>query len=179
MAQAAHVHPDAAANSDPVRYAVDFEFADRQVPDLHRVVDQLGVVAGLVRTETVSPGCLAPHRGRDAPVSGDRVVRGQDLEFAGRVFLPLDREEDTGAVEVCVRRIQVRPAHAQVVGEYAGDQRQRPTHDPGTPATLVELGQLDVEAIRLRAYRHDVACVIPDHVAAGNPRRHREHLSVR
>ena len=82
MAQATHIHPNLATNGNTVRYAVHFEFADRQVPDLNRVVDQLSVVKRLIGSEAILLCIFAPHRRGDAPVRGNRIIWRQYFELA-------------------------------------------------------------------------------------------------
>ena len=123
VAKAPHIHPGFAADRDRVRNPPHFELTNGKIAGLHGVVDQLRVVVGFERPETVRRTVLAPHRRREPPFRRARIVRLHDLKLTGHTLLPLHREEHARTVEIRMRVVEMGAAYAQVVRIDLGDQR--------------------------------------------------------
>ncbi len=131
-----------------------------------------------------SRGCFSGGCPRRFPTSaaaaGCARYRRLQQQFARPGIMADGLHQQAGTVEETMFRIEMRPAHRQIV-------RMEPIADlqgSGTcrclPGRLVDLRQRDA-APRCRAGvdRDDVTGEFPDQVAAGCPRRHRHALAVR
>ena len=61
VADARHVDTRSTADGNRMRYALHVELTDRQLADLDRMIDQFGIIVGLVDAETIVFGFLAAH----------------------------------------------------------------------------------------------------------------------
>ena len=179
VAKTAHINPYTAADDQPVRNAIGLEFSDHQVADLDRVIDQLRIIFGLVGSEPVRLGSLAAHGGRNTPVTGDGLGWREDFKFARAIFLAFHGKEHARPVEVGMRVVEMGATHTEIVSKYFGRHGQRLVHRAGLPAAFVEFLEAHFAAVRFRANCDDVACVIANHVAAGDPGRHGKDLASR
>ncbi len=178
-AQARHIDAGIAPYGNRVRDAFDFELANRQLPALDGVIDQFGVIARRVAAETILFCGVAPHRCCDSPVLSVRWFGREYLDIARQRLLSDHGGKYAGAVKECMVVVEMCATNALVVCEHLEYQCQRARCFPRAPAALVELFKRDFPAVGFRTNRNDVPRIVADHVAAGNPGRHREDLAVR
>ena len=167
-----------ATNRDDMRYAFRLEFADGKIRDFDGVIDKLRIIVGNVASKTVRFRASPIHRGRYAPGPGLRYLSWLNLQPALMLFLPHHCRKHAGPVEVGVGIVEVCTTNTVVVRIDFQHQRYRTAAGFRLPATFVELGHRATDAIGFRTNRNNVSSIVPDHVAAGYPRRHREYLSV-
>src|SRR5690606_4651329 len=178
-ANARHVDPLMTPHCNGVRDARRLELSDEQVADFHRVVDQFVVTVGIVVSEAVTLGVTRVHGGGHPPLAAEWLRRRANLYFAGLESLSDHLREHAGPVEIGMRRVEVRPAHAQVVRVDLEGDGERFMANLDLPAALVDLGQFKVTVSGPRVYGNDVAREIPHQVTARDPGWYREHLPVR
>ena len=178
-AQALEVGIVSAVDGDVVRHSARSEGCQRQLAHLDRMVDQLVVVRRTIRAEAVHR-CAGPrHRGGDPPVAIARAGRAQDVDAAGALLPSQRTQEYAWTIEEGMTGVQMRTAHRQVEGIHVDRHHDGPgvgCHDPGV---LVDLGYRQRLAPAARADRHHVPGEVADQIAAGDPGRQREALSIR
>ena len=91
MAKTSHIGACFSTNGDRVRHATNLKLTDREFANLDRVIDQLGIIIGDLRPESVFFGAFAAHRCRNSLVFADRFLGLMYLEFSGNVLLHVDR----------------------------------------------------------------------------------------
>ena len=162
------------------------EGGEGEVAHLDRVVDQRVVILGPVEAKAVARGGAVDaggfgQCGGDTPLANGLPHRRTQVDQAGLLFLPLDREEQAGAVEEAVGLVQMRAAHRQIpcVDRVVELQRGALRHRAGLPARFVALLQRHRLSAGGGFEGDDVAREIADHVTAGNPRGERHALSIR
>ena len=100
-----------------------------------------------------------------------------------RLFLPEHTQKHTGAVEKTMRLVQMRGAHRQIPGVDLIGKRQRAFTGRGLPAVFVAFDERDffdaAGAFRMRGDPDDIARELAHHVAARNPGRQYENLTIR
>jgi len=143
VANACDVYTRLATNRYGVRNVIDAELANGQMADFDRMIDELGVITCFILTKAVGICSLATHGCRDSPIFAHRRFRRLDSQHTFRVFLARNTQEDTGAIEVCMCRIEMRPSHAWIVAVNLSDHRNGSIDDISLPATLVELLEID------------------------------------
>ena len=99
VAEPRHVGGLPPAYRDRMRHATHREFTNTEFGYLDRMVDEFGVVGGLVLAKAVHGRAIALHRGRHAPALAYRFRRFLYTHAALTILLPNDFEEYTGAVE--------------------------------------------------------------------------------
>ena len=172
---------DLAGEHQFVQGAVRGEADDLRRAHLHRIVDQRVVVRRPIQAETVSPR-RALHaagfgqRGVDLPVF--QPGRGDEIEQAGFVFLPLDAQEHAGAVEESMRLVQVRAAHGQVPGIDGVFDFERAGARRGLPGMVVEFFHAHRPPAAPGGQCLDLARKIANQVAAGYPGGQGEFLAL-
>src|SRR5690606_4843398 len=141
----------------------------RELAHLHRMVDQLVVVGGLVSTEPPAAGSVAPHGGQgggDSPAPEGGAAWRQDVDAAGLFLAAGDREEDTGAVEEAVARVEMGGANRQVPRiDPVGDQQPPLACEAAAgPGVLVDLLDRHGATAGGGVDALDVAGELPHHV---------------
>ena len=145
---------------------------------LHRMVDELVVVGGLVAAKAVALRLqLSQGRGH-APAGAVGVAGGLDVDRVQALGLTNHFQEDAGAVEVAVVLVQVGHAHAQVPGVDLVGQLQGALNRRGLPGVLVELVQAhQVLASVARLDLDDVLGELSHQVGARDPGGQPQHLT--
>src|SRR5882672_5076894 len=178
-AQPRQVGAVAARDDDIVRHAARAKACESEFAHLHRVVDQLVVVRSDIAAESERAGAFSRHRRSDAPIAVARAPGPQDLELARRTFVPERPQEHASAVEKSVPGIEVRAAHREVPRVYLVAHAERPGDRLRAPGVLVDLLESHRAVTAPGIYGNDVTREVPNHVAAGGPRREREPLPRR
>src|SRR5258705_4960562 len=178
-AQPRRVGAVAARDDDIVRNAACSKAREGELAHLYRMVDQLVVVRCDMAAESEGAGAFTRHRRSDAPIAVARAPGPQDLELARRAFVPERPEKHASAVEKSVAGIEVRAAHRKVPGVYLVAHAERPGDRLRPPCVLVDLLDRHRPVTAPGSYGNDVTREVPNHVAAGGPRRQRELLPRR
>ena len=100
-----------------------------------------------------------------------------NFQFTGMSFLSDHSGKHERAVEIRMSSIEVGATYILLVGMNLRDQRNWRFTSGGLPAALVNFGQLDLEIVGFGANRDNMFRKIANHVAAGDPGRHREYLT--
>ena len=178
-----------AGNRHFVRHAASFEAEMGEGAHLDRMVDQLVVVGGAVEAEAQCRGSAAlstfsarrRERSGHAPALEFASGRWLQVDEAGRVLLAEHAQEDAGAVEEAVCRVEVGATYREVPGVDGHGHRQRGAilDRRGLPGVLVELVEAHGFAAGFGADGDHMAGEFTNQVAARNPRRQSEALATR
>ena len=109
----------ATGNDDFMWNTAGLEGNAGETSHFHRMIDEFIVVGAAVETEPLAIGAagntFGERHGRcDLPVAIGCAGRRLEFDEAGRILLANDLQENTGAVEEGMRRVEVRPAHRKI-----------------------------------------------------------------
>ncbi len=110
-AEAVHVGVVLPGDDDVMRHAAGLERSQRELPHLHRMVDQFVVVRCTIGAEPIGRRPGPPHRRSHPPVAVARAGRAQDVHFAGALLLAHWPQEHARAVEETVAGVEMRATY--------------------------------------------------------------------
>ena len=170
---------EATGERDIVRHAAGFERNQLEIAHFDGVIDEIVVIDRAVATETVSLGIEARQRRGHAPVFAALAAGAFDHDLAGLVGLADHFEKNAAAVVVAMRVIEMRGANREVVGIDPVAHAERTVRRSDLPVGLVDLADRDGAIGITRFEVEQVAREVADHVAARDPVRQAQCLSVR
>ena len=163
-----------ASNRDVVSRAAGVEPREDKRSHLHRMIDELVIVARSIATETVGLRAAARQAGRDAPIATGLYYRRYDIELAWTVLAPDRPRKHACTIEITAHSVEIGRADRKIERINIGGKSKRTGARIGSPDVLGDLLDLYWRLATCAVRRVEVTRELPDQIAAGNPCRRAE-----